>query len=232
VQVVQGLFNMPLPFEPGALNGGNRWLNIGVRPGGSGNAFTVIGNLPITPAPQALYAYSAGVVADISPDQAVTGLNGITGNTFIQAGPGIQIFADGSAKTITISQAGQPSDRNIKTDFSVIQPEEVLTKLLALPIQRWRFTNEVATVRHLGPTAQDFKAAFDLGNSDKTIGTVDESGVALAAIQGLNQKVDQLKGDLTRRDAENSELRQRLEKIEQLLNAREAEGRDKPEPLK
>jgi len=232
VQVVRGLFNMPLPFEPGALNGGNRWLSIGVRPGGSGGAFTVLGNLPITPAPQALYAYSAGVVADISPDQAVTGLNGITGNTFIQAGPGIQIFADGSARTITISQAGQPSDRNIKTDFSAVQPGDILARLLAMPIQRWRFTNEVATVRHLGPTAQDFKAAFDLGTSDKTIGTVDESGVALAAIQGLNQRIEELKGELTRRDAENAELLQRLEKLEQLIKAREAVSPDKPSPLR
>jgi hypothetical protein len=231
VQVVKGLFNLPLPFDPASINWGDRWLGIGLRPSGNG-AFTPLGNLPISPTPQALYAYSAGVVADISPDQAVTGLNGITGNTFIQAGPGIQIFADGSTRTITISQAGQPSDRNIKTDFSVIQPQEVLAKLLALPIKQWRFTNEVATVRHLGPTAQDFKAAFDLGNSDKTIGTVDEAGVALAAIQGLHQRIEELKGELTRRDAENTELLQRLEKLEQLIKAREAVSPDKPSPLR
>jgi hypothetical protein len=224
VQVVQGLFNMPLPFEPGALNGGNRWLNIGVRPSGSGGTFSLLGNLPITPAPQALYAYSAGVVADISPDQAVTGLNGITGNMTLVPGQGIQIFADGSARTLTISTAGQPSDRNIKTDFAAVQPEEILAKLMGLQIQHWRFTNEIAGIRHLGPTAQDFKKAFDLGTGDKTIGTVDESGVALAAIQGLNNKVDELKGELTRRDAENAELRQRLEKIEKLLNADEPKG--------
>jgi hypothetical protein len=232
VQVVNGLFNMPLPFEPGALNGGNRWLGIGVRPSGGGGAFSLLGNLPLTPAPQALYAYSAGVVADISPDQAVIGMNGITGNLTLVPGPGIQIFADGSAKTITISQAGVPSDRNIKTDFSVVQPEEILAKLLALPIQRWRFTNEISGVQHLGPTAQDFKAAFGLGTSDKTIGSVDESGVALVAIQGLNEKVDQLKGELERRDAENAELRQRLERLENSLNNRQAEDHDKPSVLR
>jgi hypothetical protein len=232
VQVVQGLFNMPLPFEPGALNGGNRWLSIGVRPSGANGTFSLLGNLPITPAPQALYAYSAGVVADISPNQAVTGLNGITGNMTLVPGQGIQMFADGSARTIIISASGQPSDRNIKTDFSTVQPGEILAKLMELPIQHWRFTNEVESVRHLGPTAQDFKKAFDLGASDKTIGTVDESGVALAAIQGLNHKVEELKGELTRRDAENTELRQRLEKLEQSLNAREAERKNEPAPLR
>ena len=40
-------------------------------------------------------------------------------------------------------------------------------------------------VRHIGPVAQDFRAAFDLGADDKTIATVDADGVALAAIQGL-----------------------------------------------
>jgi hypothetical protein len=144
----------------------------------------------------------------------------------IAAGAGIQIFADGSAKTITIAQGGQPSDQNIKTDFAAVAPEEILARLMAVPIRHWRFTNEIASVRHLGPTAQDFKAAFDLGNSDKTIGTVDESGVALAAIQGLNQKVDELKSELTRRDAENAELRERLEKLERLLGTTAATHRE------
>jgi len=31
--------------------------------------------------------------------------------------------------------------------------------------------------------AQDFRAAFDLGEDDKHISTIDEGGVALAAVQ-------------------------------------------------
>ena len=38
------------------------------------------------------------------------------------------------------------------------------------------------------PYAQDFNAAFHVGESDRTISTVDADGIALAAIQGLNQK--------------------------------------------
>ncbi len=211
VQVVHGLFNLPLPYEPGSIDWGNRWLDIAVRPAGQGGGFSEIGRQPVTPTPQALYAYAAGSVADISPDQAVTGLNGFTGGVTIAAGAGIQIFADGSAKTITISQGGQPSDQNIKTDFATVQPEEILARLMAMPIRHWRFTNEITTIRHLGPTAQDFKSAFDLGNSDRTIGTVDEGGVALAAIQGLNQKLEER---LKSKDAEIEELKTRLEKLE------------------
>ena len=63
VQVVNGLFNLPLPFDPISMGDGSaRWLNIGVRPSGlPAVQFTPISPaLPITPAPQALYAYSAG----------------------------------------------------------------------------------------------------------------------------------------------------------------------------
>ena len=44
--------------------------------------------------------------------------------------------------------------------------------------------------------------------------------MALAAIQGLNQKLVE---ELKRRDAENAELKSRLEKIETVLN-RKTEG--------
>ncbi len=62
--------------------------------------------------------------------------------------------------------------------------------------------------------AQDFKAAFGLGETDKGICTVDADGVALAAIQGLNQKLTE---ELKRRDAENAELNQRLTALEQII---------------
>jgi len=39
--------------------------------------------------------------------------------------------------------------------------------------------------------ARDFHAAFGLGESEKRINTVDADGVALAAIQGLNQKLEE-----------------------------------------
>jgi cell division protein FtsB len=38
--------------------------------------------------------------------------------------------------------------------------------------------------------AQDFHAAFGLGADDKHIATVGADGVALAAIQGLNRKLE------------------------------------------
>ena len=56
---------------------------------------------------------------------------------------------------------------------------------------RWNYKTQDRAVRHIGPTAQDFKAAFDVGESDTGISSVDADGVALAAIKGLNQKLEE-----------------------------------------
>src|SRR5262249_7323745 len=113
------------------------------------------------------------------------------------------------------------SDRNTKTDVEPVKPADILSKLLSMPIESWRYTNDIAAIRHLGPMAQDFKSAFKLGDDERIIELMDEGGVALAAIQGLNQKVDlrvkQLEEDLKCRETENAELRSELSELKQLL---------------
>ncbi len=108
----------------------------------------------------------------------------------------------------------QGSDRNSKTDIEAIEPGSVLEKVAALPISQWRYKEEKEGVKHIGPMAQDFHEAFGLGVHETSITTVDEGGVALAAIQGLNQKLSE---ELKRRDAENAELKQRLSELERLV---------------
>ncbi|MGD0262038.1 MAG: tail fiber domain-containing protein, partial [Verrucomicrobiota bacterium] len=114
------------------------------------------------------------------------------------------------------------SDRNAKEAFTAINPRTVLEKVTALPITEWKYKAEADGSKHLGPMAQDFHAAFGLnGTDDKHIATVDESGVALAAIQGLNQKVESENAALR---AENASLKARLEKLENLMSARNGGG--------
>ena len=109
------------------------------------------------------------------------------------------------------------SDRAAKEDFTAVDTQTVLAKLVALPITQWRF-KDFPGVIHLGPTAQDFQAAFGLGVDDKSIATVDADGVALAAIQGLNQKLEETRAELRLRDAESVELKRRLQQLEQLVD--------------
>lgn len=95
------------------------------------------------------------------------------------------------------------STRAAKTDQEAVEPAEVLEKLAGIEISKWRFKSEQEGVRHLGPYAEDFKAAFGLGQTDKAIELQDASGVALVAIQALYQEIQQLK-------QQNEELRRRL----------------------
>jgi hypothetical protein len=73
---------------------------------------------------------------------------------------------------------------------------EILEKLAALPISTWNYVFDDATVRHLGPMAQDFAAAFGLGDNDKVINVVDANGVLMVAIQALYRKVQALEAEV------------------------------------
>jgi hypothetical protein len=114
------------------------------------------------------------------------------------------------------------SDRNSKENFATLEPESILEKVAALPLTKWNYKGEEEGTKHIGPMAQDFHAAFGLnGEDDKHISVVDESGVALAAIQALNLKLEEhtgiLESQLERSAAENADLKRRLEKLEQLI---------------
>lgn len=123
--------------------------------------------------------------------------------------------------TVTATAFNPPSDRNLKENFAPVSPREVLDKVTALPISRWNFKGDAATP-HVGPMAQDFHAAFGLGTDERHIATVDADGVALAAIQGLNSKVEvssqKAQGSIQKLQEENAELKLRLEKLERLMS--------------
>jgi len=103
------------------------------------------------------------------------------------------------------------SDRNAKTDFTPVDTAAVLEHVINLPIQRWRFKAESSEIKHVGPMAQDFRAAFGLGDGATSIATVDADGVALAAIQGLNKIVRE-------KDVEIQELKRSLLELKAQVN--------------
>ncbi|MCC6823360.1 MAG: tail fiber domain-containing protein [Verrucomicrobia subdivision 3 bacterium] len=102
------------------------------------------------------------------------------------------------------------SDRNTKENLTPVNPSEILERVASLPVQGWNYKVEGPEVRHIGPMAQDFYAAFGTGHDDKHLAALDSAGVALAAIQGLNQKLEASQ-------RENSALQERVEKLEKLL---------------
>ena len=109
------------------------------------------------------------------------------------------------------------SDRNAKKNLQPLDTVAVLDKLASIPITHWNYNWEADTsTPHLGPMAQDFKAAFYPGRDDKTITTLEFDGVELAAIQGLNQKLEEQRTELQTRDRRITELESRLARMERL----------------
>jgi hypothetical protein len=86
-----------------------------------------------------------------------------------------------------------PSDRALKANFGSVDPADMLARVRELPIATWNYTSDDPAVRHIGPMAQDFAAAFGVGADDRHIHPIDGQGVALAAIQGLVAELDHLR---------------------------------------
>ena len=110
------------------------------------------------------------------------------------------------------------SDRHAKTNITAIDPRSILHKLASIPIQAWNYKTEGASIRHLGPMAQDFRAAFGLGTGETTISTVDANGVALASIQALYQQNQALLRTV-------EELKARLAQVERSVKRKRAARR-------
>jgi hypothetical protein len=99
------------------------------------------------------------------------------------------------------------SDRNLKTNFGSVDPADMLARVRDLPIATWNYTADDPAVRHIGPMAQDFAALFGVGADDRHIHLLDGQGVALAAIQGLVARIEDL-------HEENSRLAERVSRLE------------------
>jgi trimeric autotransporter adhesin len=115
--------------------------------------------------------------------RATGGVNFVTAiDMFGNPTAGISLPAGGSSW-------GTPSDRNLKEHITPVDSREILQKLADMPISQWNYRAQDASIQHIGPMAQDFYAAFGLGDDDRYIATVDADGVALASSQALYQLV-------------------------------------------
>jgi hypothetical protein len=165
--------------------------------------------------------YGFGVQGYSNRDDGVHGTS-ISGNGVY--GYSLNSYAgyfEGKAKVIGHLDVGSctgctmSSDQNLKANFSTISPRSVLDRLAALPIRAWNYKSDAPSVRHVGPMAQDFRAAFDLGKDDLHIDMIDANGVTMAAIQGLYQQNQEL---VTEVRQQNKELMRKVERLQTQLN--------------
>lgn len=105
------------------------------------------------------------------------------------------------------------SDRNQKQDFQPVSVKEIANRVASMPFTTWAYTNWPG-IRHIGTMAQDFKAAFpEIGEDDKHIGAGDGIGVALAAIKGLHELVQEQDSEIAALKAQNVLLQRQVAKV-------------------
>jgi hypothetical protein len=125
----------------------------------------------------------------------------------INAGGDAEFAGDVTANGVLLT-----SSREMKENFAAVDSATVLDQLAGLQIGTWRFKNDPAV--HMGPIAEDFATTFGLGDDDRRISVTDASGVALKAIQGLLDRLEETEKALEHLQAENSALAERLGAVE------------------
>ena len=100
----------------------------------------------------------------------------------------------------------------MKKNIGEVLSSDVLAKLDNLSVTTWNYKKDTGKKRHMGPMAQDFHAAFGLGD-EKTIFPLDANGVAFAAIQELNRKIEAQNVRIQQLEQANTELHVALEQL-------------------
>lgn len=140
--------------------------------------------------------------------------------TAANLGSGVALAAGGSSWAAL-------SDANAKERFADVDGEDLLARLAGVPIRTWNYKAQGTAIRHIGPTAQDFRAAFGLGDFSLRINTIDADGVALASIKAIDARTRSLSADVETmaEDAitlrrSYAQLRARLARLEAALQKR------------
>jgi len=117
------------------------------------------------------------------------------------------------------------SSRYTKANFINVSGDDVLARLRTMPVTTWNYISEGKQVRHMGPMAEDFYKAFNLGVGNTSIGVQDLGGVSIAAIKALDQRtielqqktaeVEQLRAQVSNLQAANDSMERRLAALEQ-----------------
>ncbi|MEO0078659.1 MAG: tail fiber domain-containing protein, partial [candidate division WOR-3 bacterium] len=88
--------------------------------------------------------------------------------------------------------------------------KELLKKVAGLRVRNYKMKDQHDGTRHIGPVAQDFYAAFGVGENEKSINMADADGVLLAVVQALYEEVQQLRETNRAQQAEIEALKAHL----------------------
>ena len=206
-----------------SIANGSFGVAIGLQNSASGNFSVAIGKNARTANRQGSIVLGDGC-AGFSSDSVYPTAN----NQFIARGcGGVKIFTNqGLTSGVELAAGGSSwsavSDRNRKENFATVDGEDVLLRLRSVPVSTWNYLSQARSIRHMGPMAQDFAAAFGLGESNLLINSLDIDGVNLAGVQALAARTDQLRTQVRALSDENAALRGRVTELEARLQRIEA----------
>ncbi|MBU0492023.1 MAG: tail fiber domain-containing protein [Chloroflexi bacterium] len=154
-----------------------------------------------------------------------------TGNNqfIVRASGGVYLYTNsGLTSGMYLATGGSAwnavSDRARKENLAPVDEPALLARLAEVPITTWNYKSQDASIRHIGPMAQDFNTLVEGlgGEGADHINSLDADGVALAAIQGLYAQNKALEAENTRLKAENAAQQTQLEGLEARVAALEA----------
>jgi hypothetical protein len=183
---------------------------LGTRVTASGDFSTALGNRASTNGHTGAF-----VRGDASTGDSILA---IANNEFaVRAAGGFRLRTSADLSTGCDLAAGSgafscSSSRTLKEGFAGVDGEDLLARIRGVPVQTWSYINEPGGVRHLGPFAEDFRAAFGLGSDGRSIGLLDLGGVNFAAVQALEVRTAELRvtaAEVERLAAEVAALRAR-----------------------
>jgi hypothetical protein len=203
-----GFACVAMGFTPNAA--GQASIAIGYRVTATGDYTTALGYRASTAGHQGAF-----VRGDASTTDSILA---IANNEFaVRAAGGFRFRTSPNLSTGCDLPAGSgafvcSSSRTLKERFGAVDGEDLLSRIRGIPVSTWSYIGEQRGVRHLGPFAEDFRAAFGLGTDDRTIGLLDIDGVNFAAVKALEARTAELRvkaAEVDRLNAEVEALRER-----------------------
>jgi Chaperone of endosialidase len=240
-QYSYGNFNILVGENAGAFNGGSHNVFVGTGTGlsdsytGAGlvNEVTLLGDSADVTNISATNATAIGHKAVVNASNTMVFGDSLTTNwLFCSAaapvsGAALVVGSDGTnGNGAYLSTGGtwtNASDKNKKENFQTVYGDEMLDKIGELPVTKWNYKGH--REQHIGPVAQDFFRIFQVGTDDKSISTIDPSGITLVGIQALykkwktaEQRAEAQSSKLEKQAKELQALQQEVEELKQLIH--------------
>jgi hypothetical protein len=212
-----------VPGTSSSRTADNMSVAIGYRNVASGNYSVAMGKYASTNNFSGTFVWSDA--SNTNTDTSSNNLFSATANNqfAVKASGGVRFYTNSGLTTgVTLSAGGgswtSVSDRNAKDNIIAVNPRDILKGVLALPISTWNYKGQ-SEFRHIGAMAQDFYSTFKVGENDKTITTVDPDGVALAAIQGLNEELKDRDLKIEAQQQQLNSLQEQVKQQQTVINA-------------